>query len=458
MEKKDVFPVVRTLDRQGWLLAQTSTALLDLQEITSVSLAASSLYVTFLSFGFVVGSFTYGVACSHVNKFLIQFIALVLASISMATIPWCNIHAIMILVHAVAGFCNGILDAAVNAEMLAVWGNGGRRFMQAMYFSDSLGGVISPLVTAPFLSNGPMTDQQMLEDTEPGYEGRRFDTFVNSTDTHVNGSLSISANITRTNLQIPAPFDITRTLSPAYAISSCIIMIVAIAYLFMFIMFKSDIYSERVSTEMTSARDFSKYRKLIILINMGLMTGLYIAIEESFSGFLPTFCTKQLSWSKSNASYALCVLYSCIGLGRFAALFWVTYVNLKIILGLFCFSISIALGCVLLFSEHSMTICVWISVAVTGFVFAIVLPTIFTWTEEDFFPVTGVISSYFNIAADCGATINPVIIGTLMEHFSPMWFLYVLLAESALLMMTYAVGVLLSRQQGTDENKYQEME
>ncbi|OWF41360.1 Sodium-dependent glucose transporter 1A [Mizuhopecten yessoensis] len=421
--------------------------------------------MTFLSVGFVVGSFMYGVVCNHVDKYIVQFLALTLAAIVLAAIPWCRIHVAMVTGHAIVGFCNGIIDSVVNAEMLAVWGNGGRSFMQAMYFSDSIGGVISPIVTAQFLSFRKLY-QHNMPDHSTANDGNNAtlitmpttDLYIEHTNT-LNKSGTFLFNVTERDLHMPISFYHSSQLYIAYIISACVCIFVAMAFLLMFFTFNRDIYSDRAVTEMTSSKNISKYRKIIILINMGLMACIYTAIEESFSGFLPAFCISQLNWSMSNASYVLSVFYSCIGLGRLVGVFWASYLNPKNILGVLCLLISVTLTIILWCGLHHSDIGIWLSVAFIGFFFAVILPTVFTWTEEDFFPVTGHISSYLNIAANCGATINPVVIGTLMENCSPMWFTYIFLIESFVLLMTYVIGILLSRHNraNQNENAYQEM-
>ncbi|XP_060082942.1 sodium-dependent glucose transporter 1-like [Ylistrum balloti] len=349
--------------------------------------------------------------------------------------------------------------------MLAVWGKSGRSFMQAMYFSDSIGGVIAPVVTAQFLSPWQQAEQSAFNHTTVDHRNNNHSEGANVYGENRNFSnqgvtFFSSRNLAKDNETISTQYYIISPLFYAYMIPAIICLLVALIYMIMFLSFKYNIYADRDIAEVTSSGYISTSRKVMILINIGLMSGVYTAIEESFSGFLSTFCITQFKWTTSNSSYILCAFYSCMGMGRLVAVFWVSYLNPKKILGVLCLLVSVMLLSTTLCSLQSSDSGLWLSVALLGFVFAVILPTVFTWTEEDYFPVTGHISSYLNIAADCGATVNPVIIGSMMEHYSPMWFTYILLIESFVLLTTYVIGAFLSRQKrkAINGNTYQSMD
>ncbi|XP_069102903.1 sodium-dependent glucose transporter 1A-like [Argopecten irradians] len=447
----------------GWNLAQIGSALLDLQQITSVSLEAASLYQTLFNGGYFVGSLLCGIIYKKINKFICQFVALLFVAVSLAVIPWCRVQVAMVTAHFIVGVAGGVLDSMVNAEMLAIWGEQGLPYVQAMHFTYAFGGIISPVVTAQFLS--PVRHHQndviiaTSNDRSPFNVSNNTLPIGNLTSYTLNlaiqtintsSSLESSTHLAeaQNTSDITSPFYETSRLYIAYSVSAALCFCIATPYLIMYFTFDlSEIRTGRASKEEASVPEMTKSQKIIVLLNFGLMTCVYVAIEESFSGFLNAFCVNRLDWSSVDGSYATSIFYGCFGLGRLVAIIWVKCINPKKILSIFCVALMLMFISVWVCGIHYFDIGLWLTVALTGLFIAVIYPTIFTWTEEDFLPVSGKISAYFSITSSLGGMINPIAIGTLMDLYNPLWYAYLLFGESVMLLMTCTFGMLLSRKQ-----------
>ncbi|XP_021356525.1 sodium-dependent glucose transporter 1B-like [Mizuhopecten yessoensis] len=445
---------------KGWIVAQTDTALLELQRITSVSLEESSLFMTVWGFGYLAGSFLCGAVYDRLNKFLSQFVSLILIAICLTVIPWCYNHIVMNTAHAVLGCLLGFLDTVVIAEMLAIWGNGARSFMQALHFGYAVGGIISPAIIAQFTTAQQLVPTMPLAyDATPKYGSDNLSMTSGSNMTlksHVESShVEYQALIvTQHRISTPVPFYVSSPIFIPYVISACVCALIGLSYLVIALVIHHDLYTERAGSNMTSSKHMSTCWRIAVLINMGMMAGIYVGIEDAISAFLTVYCVTYLEWSVSDGTYILSLFNGCFALGLLLAILWVSYINPKDVLGFICVLVSAMLFGMVWSGLTYSDIGIWISVALTGFCMAVIFPAIFTWMEEDFFPVTGKIASYFNAMGAAGATVSPIVIGTLMDRYTKMWFAYTLLAGSCVLVVTYTAGLILSRCSRLNRRKY----
>lgn len=317
--------------------------------------------------------------------------------------------------------------------MLAAWGTSGRSFMQFMHVCFALGGIIAPIITVPFLSS------------------RSQDDVINWNNVSSAVTRELPLNSTEFVMQTNISSSDASRLYYAYIISAIINVIIGVAYLVMYFTFPIDgILSGRDESDITSTKTLSKNHNILVLVNMGVMAGVYIAFEETFSGFLNAFCVHRFNWSTSDGSYATSTFYGCFGLGGLVAVIWVSYLNPKKTMEATCVLIILSVTNLLLCGIYLVDIGVWISAASTGLVVAAMYPTVFTWTEEDFLPVTGIISSYFIIMSALGGTINPLLMGFLMDEYSPLWYPCLLLGEACVLLVLCITASLLSRTVNTN--------
>ena len=172
-----------------------------------------------------------------------------------------------------------------------------------------------------------------------------------------------------------------------------------------------------------------KLKVVFLLLLFGFMM-TYCAVEDTFAGFLATFCISYLGWSKGTSSYATSTHWAAFSFGRFSGIFLIRLFRPVQLLWVYCIALVSAFVCLLIVVLTSTTELVWLFIALAGFSMSIIFPCIFTWTEESILKVTGKISSMFLIAASSGLMLNPLFLGYLMDNFSPIWFVYLLLIQS----------------------------
>ncbi|PVD30383.1 hypothetical protein C0Q70_09648 [Pomacea canaliculata] len=144
----------------GFAVGQRGPAFLDIQIITQTDVKSASFFFTAASVGYLVGSLTAGMVYDKLNKSLLLIMSLLGLSFTTIALPWCSPYVLMIMIHFLCSMCAGSVDTVGNAELVRIWGNEGEMAMQFLHFAFAFGGVISPLITAPFLTPVPEEDGQ----------------------------------------------------------------------------------------------------------------------------------------------------------------------------------------------------------------------------------------------------------------------------------------------------------
>ena len=176
--------------------------------------------------------------------------------------------------------------------------------------------------------------------------------------------------------------------------------------------------------------------KMILLVLLSSLMLMYCAVEDTYAGFLMTYLIKQLQWEKSQGSVATSLYWAAFSFGRFCGIFLIH--RFKPVQLLFVYLILLICSFLAIYiTTMLITPVIWAFIPFAGFSMSIVFPCIFTWTEESILNVTGKVSSMFLISASSGLMINPLILGYLIDNFSPLCFAYLLFAESVLCLLLF---------------------
>lgn len=171
----------------------------------------------------------------------------------------------------------------------------------------------------------------------------------------------------------------------------------------------------------------------------------YCAVEDTFSGYLATFCINYFKWDTSKSSFVTSLHWASFSIGRFSGIFLVRYFkSVQLLIAYMVLLVLSFVGFLTCSLTYASSI-FWLFVALPGVSMSIVYPCIFTWTEESILKVSGTVSSIFLIASSVGFTINPLLLGYLMDNKSPIWFVYILLGEAVLCFTTVLIVFRLSR-------------
>ena len=180
--------------------------------------------------------------------------------------------------------------------------------------------------------------------------------------------------------------------------------------------------------------------KVLVLVILMVIFGVYCATEDGFNNFLATFCVSQLKWTKYIASVVTAIFWISFTVARFLGIFLAQiFKPIKLIFLLTSLMIVGFLG-FMLAAQFKIYEGIWISSGLVGASMSMVFPLIFAWTEESILPVTGLIASLFLIAASVGSMVNPIFLAFLMEESTPMWLAYTMLGESVVLLMVVCLA------------------
>lgn len=344
--------------------------------------------------------------------------------------------------------CHNVLVVfflAGNALLLRLWGANGKSFMQSIHFAFAIGGTVSPFVTAPFLA----------PDGNPPTEGATGNTSVTNSSGGSNLTQWDSSDLTSTGeSMLYVPFSIASFLSLTASIP-------------LFVMACTSKRPPDTKSKDSKDEDLDKERniqklslgmKVLVLVMLMVFLGLYCALEDGFNNFLATFCVNELKWTKYVASVATALYWASFTGGRFLGIFLAHVFKAIKLIFILCTMLFIGFLGFFLTSHFKLYEGIWISTGLVGSSMSMIFPLIFSWTEESILPVTGLVSSLFLIAASAGSMVNPIVLGYLMDQSTSMWFSYIMLGESVLLVMILFLVWTIANRIRLPKNTFREVE
>lgn len=424
----------------GWTMGQTGPSFLDLQLITGSTLEKASAFLTSGSVGYLSGSMISGFLHNKLHGDLLLFVCVFVNVVCNLIIPWCSIYEVMIFLMFLRHTFLGAWDTVGNAELIQIWGVDNMSYMQAIHFCFAFGGILSPLATAPFLYTGSPLDNNntMVNISESTAISIYSDQYSVNTSTVGMVNNYVVPNGDRSPVE--------SKLYLAYLTTSCLSATSAIWFLISYIvsMKRKKHTDSPDDLDNLNRRKISLISKVVIVINLMFIVGVYVATEETTMGFLTAFCVKQFNWTKANGSYATSAFWATFAFGRFLGIFIIRFFKPYKLIFTHILIIIFSFTGLLVTSLFGFSVGVWIFTPIAGFGMSVIFATIFTWTENELLPVTGKISSLFLIAASLGGMTNPLVIGTLMDTVTPMSFCYLLLGETILLFVLYISASLIA--------------
>ena len=198
-----------------------------------------------------------------------------------------------------------------NAELLRLFGHLVSPYMQAMHFWFAVGGIVSPLVTAPFLTGEHCDLSNITTSSGPTvYVGTdHFHLYVHN---YSNSEMKNNTESTILTTTICGPEDsnifIPFTLSGIIAISS------SVSFLALYNQSKKRLKTTRSQTEIQRNERLLKLStKIMILSTISAIFLLYTAMEDIVGAYVATFSVEQMNMTKTEASYVtatLCLITS----------------------------------------------------------------------------------------------------------------------------------------------------
>ncbi|KAL3854061.1 hypothetical protein ACJMK2_013342 [Sinanodonta woodiana] len=427
----------------GWVVAQIGPSLPDLMYLYDLKLYTISWLFTAHTGGYIVGSLAAGVLYDKYDRLLLLFFSTFGIAITTSAWSWSIYFEAMAVIRFLDGmFCGG-LDTGGNTEIASLWREEGRPYMQALHFTFAFGGVLAPMVTEPFMTQKNLTHLHKkkyisVQDLYlPSSEANT--SYVNDT------GASMTLGIMDSFFVVPNATDPTMDKSDtnirySFLVSGCLAFMASIPFIVMY--FK---YLKRLVLMDKPKPDYEESKlhggQILALAFISLIFFCYYSIVETFGGYIMMFCISELEFTKVLGSVATSVFWGAFGVGRFFGIFVIRCLSPKTMLAAFSVFVFGSLLGLVLACVFKVVVLIWIFIILFGLSSSVIFPTLFTWTEENVQHVNGKISSLFLVSASFGMMIHPIFIGYMMEVYTPLWLLYVLIAESVLCL--FLLGVVL---------------
>lgn len=418
--------------------------LLDLQIITGCSLEQASFFFNGTTIGYLTASIVVGIIFERLNKLLSMFIPSLLLSGVVLAIPWCSVYEVMVAIHVLKGFFMGLIDGVGNALLLHLLSVEVKTYMQILHFMFAFGGIISPLISAPFLS------KQDLTNNVTHIKHTIHDNLTNSSGYFVwttTQGLAMINNSEHPWYSNNSTLDLTSEseVYKAYIISAITTLTCAIPFIVLYCT-SSDTTCPTLKHEngQGEREKIPIHFKISALVILCFIIAAYTAMEDTYAGFLATFTVKQFKWSKPQGAFATSVFWTSFSVGRFTGIFIINLFKQVKLLCAYSLMIMAAFVCLLVSSLFLIDEGIWVASTITGFGMSIFFPIFFSWTEENFFHVNGPVTSLIMACACIGVIVNPIILTRTIETL-PIRFCYMLLVESGMLFILYLCAVYVAR-------------
>ncbi|VDI68827.1 MFS transporter, FHS family, Na+ dependent glucose transporter 1, partial [Mytilus galloprovincialis] len=272
----------------GWNAGQLGPALPDLQVITNTTLDEASYYLTALSLGFLIGALVAGWIFRKGHQMITMSTLTALFAILTAVIPWCKYYVLMIILFLIRGSARGVIDTGCNIMILEIWGKNNGPYMQAVHFVYAVGGIISPLATAPFLSIRVHA--------------------VNHTSKHTNISNfhKLSENFSASFKYGIIDSQETHNSSVHFAFAITAAFALSCSFIFLYFLCRSTKQTNNNANHSPTrvTKDLPRSIRLLSLSLMCATFWFYLFLEKAMVFFLPTFTLGHMQWTQLQGSYA----------------------------------------------------------------------------------------------------------------------------------------------------------
>ncbi|XP_067660604.1 sodium-dependent glucose transporter 1B-like [Haliotis asinina] len=420
----------------GWIVGLKGPAFLDLQQITGVGTSKGAVFFTAAAVGGVVGNLVGGALYDRFNRYLVMFVSSFLYAVTCAIIPWCSVYWTMVMMFLLHELVMGAARSGMNVEVVEEWGDEGKPFMQALHFSFSLGATLSPFVLEPFLS-------EELEET---------------TWTTTNYTFPPTRTISNTSNMVMTETAAPRTKSNihyGFLIVAIPSGIFSFAFLIKYFLERnkgtSDVQRKYTRNDINNHEEeegpVRKKRTLprhLLVITLALFALFYFfldEVEDTSPSFLAVFVVKQMNWTKKYGGRLSSAFWASYTAGRGIGIILINFFSHTKFFTICCVVLCTAQLGLLLSATYGFGIGIWISIVGIGLAISVVFPASLTWTEKELVQLSGKLMGVIYVALGLGGLANPQIIGVTMDLYSPMWYSYVLFAESFLFSITFLILV-----------------
>ncbi|KAK7099332.1 hypothetical protein V1264_003483 [Littorina saxatilis] len=451
---------------KGLTAAMIGPAFLDLQLITNTNVQQASALFTAFSAGNMAGSLLVGLLYGLFNPSLLMIGGMLMMAVTSAVTPFCSLFAFMVVVCFLTAVFGTSFGATSTANAVKTWGAGMalETALQAMNCAYAVGAVAAPLIVEPFLAPKIQTvtfNASNFSVLDPRIQLAGFsassDSFLDPSMVKAGTNRYFYSNETSSEPSVPD----TR-IHFAFSITAALSFLASIPLLV-------DIITTRLAARNDvegSARDQTLAEKehrasrnddhngrpnlpraayLGTLLWVCVFNAVFLGVEMTFPYYLPTFVVLQLGWSKSRGALVTSAFWLAFAGSRFACVFLVRIFRPAQIL-VSCFSLMVpSFVAFLLASLWQLDWLVWLSSVTAGVATSAVIPSGYSWVNDELMPVTGRVTSVVILAANVGPLLNPMVLGRMMENSGPICLAYALAGEATLCALIFLLLLLFSR-------------
>ena len=192
----------------------------------------------------------------------------------------------------------------------------------------------------------------------------------------------------------------------------------------------------------------SERLKYILLIIVAIQCYLIAAMSSKVYALLPSFFILQFTWTTPMASVAMSVFWIGKAAARLAGIFLSAQFKQSVLIPCFSLTYIISSAGLIISGLYQISELAWISTASLGIGLSILFPSLFAITEENISHVSGRIASFYLVFFVVGGVFDPLYTGYLMDKGSPMWFTYLIFAQSIIFLILFITVKLLLRAYG----------
>lgn len=458
----------------GFFYGNLGPALPDIQLLIGQSLDVMSWLFTATYGGSLIGTLICGPVCDRVGPQLVLFVSVFMASILTGVFIYSPNFASMLVVRVFTGMFIGGVDIGGIASVAELWQADARPYMHALQCVISVGGIVTPFIIQPFLA--PRT--QMLTTEESSHTSSDK---VPSTSNFSNYSTSLDILFRNTSFKnvtlssLPAEIFYHANSSDCLNTSKCRIKdmftmtvqgqtriqyafiifavtgVAASFSLFVFVLSdcrNKDKVTKRATRKEVTGINRTRYSldtniKYTLLGIIAVQSYLTAALGLKVFALLPSFFVIEFMWSTSQASVGVSAFWIGKAVFRFLGIFLSLKMKQSVLIPLFSVIYIISAVCLTVAAIYHINPLAWVFTVAMGVGFSVLRSALFSMTEEKIAHVSGKIASLYLVFFVLGGMLDPLYTGYLMDDVSPMWFTYVLVIESGLFLLLFALAKVL---------------
>ena len=327
--------------------------------------------------------------------------------------------------------------------------------LQLVQFIYSIGAILSPIASAPFLSQRIMQIPHTLNTTisPNGLTENISSTSINRTSgiLHNNNSLNRPVN----NILNESDFGRIKFgeswIHVIYLVSATI-SFVNVAGFILFTAINRNVHnviveksSSRSYSNTSSGNNLSSCAKFFFVFGLAVLLMLFLTIERNFTSYLTSYVTIKHGWKKSSGSAATSVYWISGAASRLIAVPFLIHFTLTSVIILYMIIALMAVTILSLTIFIDADFLIWIAIIVLGFGLGPLFSGLFTWLSENVVRASGKITSAMYVTGVGACSLFPPLIGYLLHNYTYDWLVYVLLILTPSMLAVFLLVSLLHR-------------